>query len=294
LICEAGGPIVQGLGFAAVRDLVSFLKHDTSKLNPLLSGKKSAITRAHAFGVSQSGRFLRHLLYQGFNIDEKGRRVFDGLMPHVAGGGLGFFNHRFAQPTRHNGQHEEHLYPTDIFPFTYGTSRDEYRAGGKTVTRDQPDGILKRIADEGARLLPRVMHTQSSAEYWHRSGSLVHTDTLGTRDAEVPANVRIYAFGGTQHGPLRPRDPGAGEGGAPPPGQGVHLGGRGRAVVLRHGVGRGGESGGGVRAVSALVQRRAASRRVHPAGTSPAARYTHSETALAHLTGSQATAVTRC
>jgi len=97
-----------GVGFAAVRDLVSFLKYDSSKHNPLLNGKKSAITRAHAFGVSQSGRFLRHFLYQGFNVDEKGRRVFDGLMPHVAGGGLGFFNHRFAQPTRHNGQHEEH------------------------------------------------------------------------------------------------------------------------------------------------------------------------------------------
>ncbi len=202
LICEASGPIVQGLGFAAVRDLVSFLRYDTGKHNPLLAGKKSAIRRAHAFGVSQSGRFLRHLLYQGFNIDEKGRRVFDGLMPHVAGGGLGFFNHRFAQPTRHNGQHEEHLYPCDIFPFTYGPGRDEYRLpDGKVQRRGQPDGILKRIAGEDARLLPKVMHTQSAAEYWHRSGSLVHTDTLGTRDADIPANVRIYAFGGTQHGP---------------------------------------------------------------------------------------------
>jgi hypothetical protein len=51
-------------------------------------------------------------------VGEKGRKVFDGLMPHVAGGGMGFFNHRFAQPTRHNAQHEEHLYPCDQFPFT--------------------------------------------------------------------------------------------------------------------------------------------------------------------------------
>ena len=126
LVCEGEGPIVQGLGFAAVRDLVSFLKHDASKNNPLLVEGKSSIRRAHGFGVSQSGRFLRHLLWQGFNVDEKGRKVFDGLMPHVAGGGLGFFNHRFAQPTRHNGQHEEHLYPGDIFPFTYGQDIDEY------------------------------------------------------------------------------------------------------------------------------------------------------------------------
>src|SRR6516225_9703057 len=67
LICECEGPIVQGTGFAAVRDLISFLKYDASKNNPLLAEKESAINRAHAFGVSQSGRFLRHLLHQGFN-----------------------------------------------------------------------------------------------------------------------------------------------------------------------------------------------------------------------------------
>src|SRR5262249_22987049 len=134
LIYEAEGPIVQGCGFAAVRDLISFLKYDTSKDNPLLNGKHSAVTRAHGFGVSQSGRFLRHLLYQGFNADEKGRRVFDGLIPHVAGGGLGYFNHRFAQPTRHNGQQEEHLYPADVFPFTYGDSTDPFTK--------RTDGIL--------------------------------------------------------------------------------------------------------------------------------------------------------
>jgi hypothetical protein len=189
LICEAEGPIVQGTGFAGVRDLMSFLRYDTGKSNPL----GTAIKRAHGFGVSQSGRFLRHFLYQGFNVDEKGRKVFDGLMPHVAGGGLGFFNHRFAQPNRHNGQHEDHLYPADVFPFTYGDSTDPFSK--------RTDGILRRTAREDARLLPRVMHTQSAAEYWHRSGSLVHTDPLGTKDAAIPDNVRIYAFGGTQHGP---------------------------------------------------------------------------------------------
>jgi hypothetical protein len=199
LVCEAEGPIVQGLGFAAVRDLISFLRHDRTARNPLRrktprrSQWEPAIERAYGFGVSQSGRFLRHFLYQGFNADEQDRKVFDGLMPHVSGGGLGFFNHRFAQPTRHNAQHEEHLYPTDVFPFTYGEETDPF-----TKRRD---GILKRLASEGDRFLPKVMHTQSAAEYWHRSGSLVHTDPLGKVDAEIPENVRIYAFGGTQHGP---------------------------------------------------------------------------------------------
>ena len=202
LTLESSGPIVQGLGFAAVRDLVSFLRHDATEKNPLAGEKKSAIRRTHGFGVSQSGRFLRHLLYQGFNVDERGRKVFDGLMPHVAGGGLGFFNHRFAQPNRHNGQHEDHLYPCDVFPFTYGDSVDDYeRKDGGLRRRGRPNGIQHWTAKEDRKLLPRVMHTQSAAEYWHRSGSLVHTDTLGEADAEIPDNVRIYAFGGTQHGP---------------------------------------------------------------------------------------------
>jgi hypothetical protein len=194
LIAEAEGPIVQGTGYAATRDLISFLRYDASPRNPLRnSDGKPAINRAHGFGVSQSGRFLRNFLYLGFNVDEANRQVFDGVMPHVAGGGLGFFNHRFAQPTRHNDQHEEHLYPADYFPFTYGGSVDPF--SGRT------DGILHRLAAEDAKSPPKIMHTQSAAEYWHRSGSLVHTDPLSKKDADIPANVRIYAFGGTQHGP---------------------------------------------------------------------------------------------
>ncbi|MCI0377048.1 MAG: hypothetical protein L0215_05555 [Gemmataceae bacterium] len=191
LICECEGSLVQGTGFAAVRDLISFLRHDESKSNPLRKADgKPGCTRAYAFGVSQSGRFLRHLLWEGFNLDEQGRIVFEGLIPHVAGGGLGFFNHRFAQPTRHNGQHEDHLYPADVFPFTYGPSVNPFT--------QKRDGILE-IYDKKQQ--PKVMHTQSAAEYWHRAGSLVHTDPLGKADADIPDNVRIYAFGGTQHGP---------------------------------------------------------------------------------------------
>jgi hypothetical protein len=194
LVCEAEGPIVQGLGFAAVRDLMSFLKHGGTPGNPFRDRAGKPVLRyAYGFGVSQSGRFLRHFTYQGFNLDEQERKVFDGLMPHVSGGGLGFFNHRFAQPTRHNAQHEEHLYPTDVFPFTYTDTTDPFTK--------RTDGILHRLTSGEAKGLPKILHTQSAAEYWHRSGSLVHTDPLGQKDATIPENVRIYAFGGTQHGP---------------------------------------------------------------------------------------------
>ena len=66
----------------------------------LLGDQSRYLKRAYGFGISQSGRFLRTFLYYGFNQDEKGRRVFDGVMAHVAGAGRGSFNHRFAQPSR--------------------------------------------------------------------------------------------------------------------------------------------------------------------------------------------------
>lgn len=191
LIYEAQDPLVMGVGFAAVRDLMCAMKHGGGQDNPFLADGKSYLSRAHGFGVSQSGRFLREFLYAGCNEDEQGRKAFDGLMPHVAGGGLGSFNHRFAQPTRHSTQHDHHDYPPDRFPFAYETQRDPLTG--------EEDGILRRAL--ATNTVPKLMHTQSAAEYWTRAGSLPHTDPLGARDAEVPESVRFYTFGGTQHGP---------------------------------------------------------------------------------------------
>ncbi len=188
LVCEAEGPIVQGVGYLGVRDLVGFLRHGSER-----SFLARPFTRAHGFGISQSGRFLRNLVYLDLNEDEHGRKVFDGLMPHVAGGGLGFFNQRFCQASRYNAQHEEHLYPCDRFPFAYGEETDPFTG--------RRDGILRPAAARDAKMLPKIFHTQHAAEYWHRSGSLAHTDPEGARDSEIPPSVRIYAFGGIQHSP---------------------------------------------------------------------------------------------
>jgi len=203
LIYEASNPLVMGVCFTSVRDLIAAIKHGTGDGNPLApaslsKGRKSPgssgvspLFRAHGFGVSQSGRFLREFLHAGFNEDELGRKVFDGLIPHVAGGGLGSFNHRFAQPTRHSNQHDHHDYPPDRFPFAYEVQLDPLSG--------REDGILKKSL--ATKTAPRVMHTQSAAEYWTRCGSLVHTDPIGTRDAMPTDGVRCYTFGGTQHGP---------------------------------------------------------------------------------------------
>ena len=191
LIYVAHSPQVHGTCFTSVRDLIDAVKTGKGEANPLLHQMQPYLTRAHAFGISQAGRYLREFLYSGFNESESGEKVFDGLIPHVSGAGMGSFNHRFAQPTRFSGQRLNHDYPVDRFPFTYGHQKHPFR--------DLGDGLLQQARK--TRTEPKIVHTQSSSEYWHRAGSLTHTDPLGSRDARIPRNVRFYTFGGTQHGP---------------------------------------------------------------------------------------------
>ncbi|MBV8700799.1 MAG: hypothetical protein JO052_23555, partial [Bradyrhizobium sp.] len=120
----ARDPVPLGMGFAAVRDVVSFLRYDTSPANPLLSGLHPSVSRAIGFGVSQSGRFLRDFLYLGFNQDMRGRMVFDGLMPHVGGTRRMATNVRFGQPGRNPRHPQDPAWQADLFPFTYTTLTD--------------------------------------------------------------------------------------------------------------------------------------------------------------------------
>jgi hypothetical protein len=48
--------------------------------------------------------------------------------------------------------------------------------------------------------VPKIFTTNTSAEYWRSDCSLIHTDPLGTRDVEPPAEERIYLIAGHQHG----------------------------------------------------------------------------------------------
>jgi hypothetical protein len=95
-IYRARDPIVMGIGFAAIRDTVSFLRHDTAD-NPLAPQRRPRIRQALGFGISQSGRVLRDLVYLGFNQDLAGRQVFDGILPVVAGSRRTCVNWQFAQ-----------------------------------------------------------------------------------------------------------------------------------------------------------------------------------------------------
>ena len=182
LVYTSEDPPVAGLGMAAVRDFASYVKH---------AGGYGEVTRAVAFGISQSGRFLRDFLYRGFNRDEQQRKVFDGVWANVAGGGMGSFDIRFAQPGRVSGPLSNTLYPIDRFPFTDLEETDPIT--GLT------DGLLTHAMKPAQR--PKIFYTYSSHEYYGRNASLIHITPDGKRDAKLPAETRIYFFAGGTHGP---------------------------------------------------------------------------------------------
>jgi Alpha/beta hydrolase domain len=181
VVYRAENPVVVGLGLAAVRDAIAFFKYEKNEA--------LAVVRAIGFGISQSGRFLRHFLYEGFNADERDRKVFDAIDAHVAGGGRGSFNYRFGEASRDASQYSTFFYPTDIFPFTDLEQQDPMTG--------ERDGLLTHAKGQP---LPKIFYTFSSYEYRGRAASLIHT-TLDGKDAPLADNVRIYYFAGGQHGP---------------------------------------------------------------------------------------------
>ena len=176
-------PKVQGLGFAATRDFVSFLRHD-NRGREVTGGP---ITHTFAIGISQAGRYLRHHISEGFNRDEQGRKVFDGIYSHIAGVGRLFFNMPFSQPARTSTQHEDHTAPEAWFPFS-------------TAALEDPVSRKKGSVFRGDGSDPRLIESNTSTEYWQKGASLLTTDPLGTRDVALPDNSRVYIIAGTQHG----------------------------------------------------------------------------------------------
>jgi hypothetical protein len=183
LVYTARDPRVSGLGFAAVRDCVSFFRYGAD--SPLAG----AVERAYVFGISQSGRFVNHFIHEDFNTDERQRVVFDGALSHVSGAGRLTSNSRFGMATLCAAQHENGLTPSESFPFNTVPQTDP-------VTRRTGD-ILAAARARGQ--MPKVFYTQSSTEYWTRGASLLHTDVDGKRDVSLDPQTRLYVFAGAQH-----------------------------------------------------------------------------------------------
>ena len=181
VVYTAVGAPITGIGLAAARDIASFLRHgSSSEYNPCAGQLDLCI----GIGMSQSGTFLRQMLYLGLCEDEAGRLVLDGILAHIAGGRRGAANWRFGQPS--------YIGPPavgNLFPYADDPQQDP--TTGKT------DGVQVRAAARGK--LPKVFYTNSSAEYWVLQSALIHTELSSGSDAKVPDNVRIYHFAGNQH-----------------------------------------------------------------------------------------------
>jgi hypothetical protein len=174
---RSANPAVAGAGLAAVRDVVSWLKHAPDA--------PTRISYAVGYGASQSARMLRAFLYNGFNTDEQGRQVLDGVMAFGAGATRLSLNERWAVPNG-NG-----FFTSASFPFADTAQRDP--ATGRI------DGLLD---NERARVnQPRVFWVNTASEYWGmgRSAALIHTSPDGSRDLTIQDNVRVYFASSTQH-----------------------------------------------------------------------------------------------
>jgi hypothetical protein len=185
----AKDPLVAGIGLAATRDFVSFLRFakadEKGNPNPLAGDVKYTFS----FTESQPARYLNDYERLGFNQDEQGRQVLDGLENWIGGGSGGNINYRFAQPNRTERNRQNHLYPEGVFPFAYPVLTDKLtgRRGGRG----------ERCA--ATHTCPKVMDINSANEYWVKGGSLLHTDTAGN-DLPDPENVRFFLISGMQHG----------------------------------------------------------------------------------------------
>jgi hypothetical protein len=185
----AKDPLVAGLGLAATRDFVSFLRHqakdDSGNPNPLAGYAQYT----YSFAVSQSARYINDFQTYGFNEDENGRRVIDGVLNSIGGGSGGNIYYRFAQTNRTERNRQHHLYPEAVFPFAYPVLKDH--TSGRTAGRSERCTVSKTC--------PNAFEVNSANEYWVKGASLLHTDTKGN-DLPDPGNVRFYLLSGLQHG----------------------------------------------------------------------------------------------
>jgi hypothetical protein len=182
-----------GLGFLGLRDVMSFLRHGSNDSAGTANPLAGYIDKAYGYGASLAGRVVREFVYEGWNRDADGRRVFDAVQTHTGIGRL-YFNMRFAQIGRYPRQHEEHSYPSERYPFNFSPVPDPFT--GKI------DAVLKRPDTD-----PLIVHCHTSSEYWERHGSMTHTDPRDGSDVEIPANVRMYMLAGSPHAAIAADNP---------------------------------------------------------------------------------------
>jgi hypothetical protein len=187
LVYTARDPLVLGIGLAATRDLVSFLRYEQRDQAGTPNPVGGLVRHTVSIGNSQSGNFIRTFINLGFNEDLAGRIVWDGAFPRIAARQTPM-NFRFALP----GGAVDLYEPGSEGVLWWSRYADAVRGRGPAAS------LLDRCS--ATNTCPKILEAFGSAEFWglRMSPNLVGTDAKG--DIELPANVRRYYMPGTTHG----------------------------------------------------------------------------------------------
>jgi hypothetical protein len=188
-VYQAKNPVVAGSGFAAIRDLASFVRSarrdDDGNENPLFGEAKAIYTAC----VSQPCRTLHDFVRLGFGADESGRKAIDGIVNWIGGATGIYLNYRFAQPFRTHRQHIGRWFPEFQGPFTNQVLHDP--VSGRT------DGRLARCSIGDT--CPNIFEVNSANEYWAKNMAVSLVDTNGKDLPDEPANVRSFFMASLPH-----------------------------------------------------------------------------------------------
>ena len=186
MVYQAKDPLVLGVGYAATRDIIAFFRHATHDDNGDANPVAGIVHKVIAYGVSQSGAFLRSSIHLGFNEDEQGRQVADGSWPDIDGRQL-YMNVRFALPDVITN-----LYMmADEAPVWWGESPDIVHLIG-------PESMLDRCRLSGT--CPQILETFGSDELYEEKMSRDLVGDTAQSDIALPSNVHRYYFPSTTHG----------------------------------------------------------------------------------------------
>lgn len=201
----AKNPLVLGVGFAAFRDLGSFLRYETTAPGRGSNPISGTVKKTYTVGSSQSGAFLHGFIVWGFNKDENGRTVFDGAWPQIDGRMM-VMNIRWGQPNNL------------MYLYMGGDEAPVWWADYPNLARDlPPNGMLHRCAQSNT--CPQILETLGSAELYSEKMSASLCGFTCIADIPLPSNVHRYYSPGATHGGGNDSFNWVAPGTAPPTGQ---------------------------------------------------------------------------
>jgi len=218
MVYTAGNPLVLGVGFAAFRDLASFLRYDSIAPGGGSNPIAGSISKTLSIGGSQSAAFLHGFIFWGFNDaghsggfsgdnhdnwgrddddkgrddrddkghHKKGRVVFDGAWPQIDGRMM-VMNIRWGQPNNL------------MYLYMGGDEAPIWWADYPNLARHlPPDGMFHRCAQNDT--CPAILETLGSAELYSEKMSASLCGFTCVSDIPLPRHVYRYYSPGATHG----------------------------------------------------------------------------------------------